>query len=178
MRWPMSSRTSMWCWRRWQLGWKTTDVARRRGRFWWRFRTLAVESGRATATSDRVPTAALGQQWGGEPWTGRAREARGGFGPRPDRGGALMAWCTRGGRGRSSAPGGRRHPTSGPGTGLRAPHVSGFQFSEKLKNLFPHKKNRYKVRKNLEKIKEVVNTIWNTFCDYNFLRFFTNFELF
>jgi hypothetical protein len=83
----------------------------------------------------------------------------------------------------SSALGGRRHPTSRPGIGLRAtdpraPHVSGFQFSEKLKNLFPHKKNRYKVRKNLEKIKEVGNPIWNTFCDYNFLTFSTNFELF
>jgi hypothetical protein len=126
---------------------------------------------------------ALKQQWGGEPRTGRAREVRGSFRPRPDRGGALMAWHMHGGRGRSSAPGGRRHPTSRPGTGLkttdpRAPHVSGFQFSEKLKNLFSHKKNRYKVRKNLEKIKEVGNPIWNTFCDYNFLRFSTNFELF
>jgi hypothetical protein len=105
--------------------------------------------------SDRVPIVALGQQWGGEPRTGRAREARGGFGRVPTTAGALMAWRTRGGRGRSSAPGGQRHPTSGPGTGLRAtdpraPHVSGFQFSEKLKNLFPQKKNRYKVRKNLE----------------------------
>jgi hypothetical protein len=35
---------------------------------------------------DRVPTAALGQQWGGEPRTGRAHEVRGGFEPRPDRG--------------------------------------------------------------------------------------------
>jgi hypothetical protein len=136
-----------------------------------------------TAALDRVPIAALGQQWGGEPRTGRAREARGGFGPRPDHGGALMAWRTCGGRGRSSAPGRRRHPTSGPGTGLRAtdpraPHVSGFQFLEKVKNLFPHKKNRYKVRKNLKQTKEVGNPIWNTFCDYNFLRFSMNFELF
>jgi hypothetical protein len=108
MRWPASSRTSMRCWRRWQLGWKTTDAARRRGSFWWQFRTLAVGSGRVTAASDRFSTAALRQQWGGESRTGRAREAR-------------------------------------------APHVSGFQFLEKLKNLFPHEKNRYKVRKNLKK---------------------------
>jgi hypothetical protein len=94
-----------------------------------------------------------------------------------------MAWRTRGGRGCISAPGGRCHPTSGPSPGLRAtdlraPHISGFQFSEKLKNLFPDKKNRYKVRKNLEKIKEVGNPIWSNFCDYNFLRFYTDFELF
>jgi hypothetical protein len=121
MRWPVSSRMSMRCWRRWQLGWKTADEARPRGSFWWRFRTLAVGSGRATAASDSIPTVALGQQWGGEPRTGRAREARGGFGPcpdrdartavgwrasdrtsvrggfgpRPDRGGALMAWRAR-----------------------------------------------------------------------------------
>jgi hypothetical protein len=113
------------------------------------------EHARREAASDRVPTAA----------------------------GPLMAWRTCVGRGRSSAPGGRCHPTSGPGTGLRAtdpraPHVSGFQFSEKIKNLFPHMKNRYKVRKNLEKIKEVGNPIWSNFCDYIFLRFFTDFELF
>jgi hypothetical protein len=101
----------------------------------------------------------------------------------PTTAGALMAWHTRGERGRNSEPGGRCHPISGPDTGLRAidpraPHISGFQFSEKLKNLFPHKKNRYKVRKNLEKIKEVENRIWSNFCDYNFLRFSTDFELF
>jgi hypothetical protein len=28
MRWPASSRTSMWSWRRWQLGWKMADAAR------------------------------------------------------------------------------------------------------------------------------------------------------
>jgi hypothetical protein len=42
----------------------------------------------------------------------------------------------------------------------------------------PHKKNRYKVRNTLGKLMEVGNLIWNTFHDYNFLRFSTNFELF
>jgi hypothetical protein len=51
------------------------DVARRRGSFWRRFQTLAVESRRATEASDHVPTATLGHQWGGEPRTERAREA-------------------------------------------------------------------------------------------------------
>jgi hypothetical protein len=57
------------------------------------------------AASDRVPTVALGQQWGGEPRTRRARGARGGFGPRPDRGGrfngvahAWRAWPLLGAR--------------------------------------------------------------------------------
>jgi hypothetical protein len=123
---------------RWQLGWRTTDVARRRGRFWWR----------------RSDTRGRKREGDGEPRTGRAREAASDHVPTVT--GALMAWRTRGGRGRSSAPGGRRHPTSGLGTSLRAtdpraPHVSGFQFSEKLKILFPHKKNRYKLKKNLEK---------------------------
>jgi uncharacterized protein YdhG (YjbR/CyaY superfamily) len=46
----------------------------------------------------------------------------------------------------------------------REPHTSVVsRFSEKLKNIFPHKKNRYKVSKNLEKIKEVGNQIWDTF---------------
>jgi hypothetical protein len=61
MRWPVSSRTSMRCWKRWQLGWKTTNVAWRRGSFWWRFRTITVGSRRATVASDCVMTAALGQ---------------------------------------------------------------------------------------------------------------------
>jgi hypothetical protein len=99
MRWPASSKTSMQCWSRWRLGWRTADVARRRGSFWWRFRTLAVGSGRATTALDRVLTAVLGQQWGGEPRIGQAREARGGFGPRPDRGGRFngmaQAWRAR-----------------------------------------------------------------------------------
>jgi hypothetical protein len=80
-------------------------------------------------------------------------------------------------------PGGRRHPTSGPGTGLRAtdqrfPHVRGFQISRKLKNIFPHKKNRYKERKNLRKIMEVGNPIWSNLCYYNSLRFSMDFEIF
>jgi hypothetical protein len=45
----------------------------------------------------------------------------------------------------------------------RAPHVSTFPFSEILKNSFPHKKNRYKLRKNLRKFLKVGNRIWNTF---------------
>jgi hypothetical protein len=114
---------------------------------------------------------------------GPGERARRGFGLRPDRGAALTVWHTRGERSRGSAPGGRRHPTSGPSTGLRAtdqraPHVRGFQISGKLKNPFPHKKNRYKVRKNLRKIMEVGNRIWSNYCDYNSLRFSTDFELF
>jgi hypothetical protein len=54
---------------------------------------------------------------------------------------------------------------------------SDFQISEKTQNPFPLK-NRYKVRKNMEKFMKVGNPIWNTFQDYNFLRFSTNFELF
>jgi hypothetical protein len=38
-----------------------------------------------------------------------------------------------------------------------------FQFQKTSKITFPHKKNRYKVRKNLRKFLEVVNEIWNTF---------------
>jgi hypothetical protein len=84
MRWPMSSRMSMRCWRRWQLGWRMADAARRRGSFWRRYWTLAVGSGRATVASDHVLTAVLEQQWGGDPRTRRVHEARGGFRPRPD----------------------------------------------------------------------------------------------
>jgi hypothetical protein len=60
--------------------------------------------------------------------------------------GALMAWHTHGGRVHSSAPGGLRHPTSGPGTGRRAtdpraPHVSGFQtFRKTQKSLSTQEK--------------------------------------
>jgi hypothetical protein len=58
-------------------------------------------------------------------------------------------------------------------------HMSGiFQFQKTSNITFPHKKNRYKVRKILIKFMEVGNPIWNTFHDYNFLRFSTNFELF
>jgi hypothetical protein len=52
-----------------------------------------------------------------------------------------------------------------------------FKFQKNSKILFCTK-NRYKVRKNLGKFMEVGNPIWNTFCDYIFLRFSTNFELF
>jgi hypothetical protein len=38
-----------------------------------------------------------------------------------------------------------------------------FPFSKILENSFPHKKNRYKVRKNLRKFLKVGNQIWNTF---------------
>jgi hypothetical protein len=112
-----------------------------------------------------------------------SERVRRGFGLRLDRGAALTVRRTRGERSRGSAPGGRCHLTSGPGTGLRAtnqraPHVRGFQISGKLKNTFPHKKNRYKVRKNLRKIMEVGNPIWRNFCDYNSLRFSMDFELF
>jgi hypothetical protein len=68
-------------------------------------------------------------------------------------------------------------PASEPLT--REPHTSVVSnFQKSLKIFFHTRKNRYMVRKNLEKIKELGNPIWNTFCDYNFLRFSTNFELF
>jgi hypothetical protein len=38
-----------------------------------------------------------------------------------------------------------------------------FQFQKTSKITFPHKKNRYKVRKNLSKFMEVGDEIWNTF---------------
>jgi hypothetical protein len=72
--------------------------------------------------------------------------------------------------------------TGGPVSALapltRGPLTSRFQIFRKLKNPFPHKKNRYKVRKNLGKFKEVGNPIWSNICDYNFLRFSTDFKLF
>jgi hypothetical protein len=45
----------------------------------------------------------------------------------------------------------------------RAPRVSDFPISENLKNHLSHKKNRYKVSKNLRKFMKVGNEIWNTF---------------
>jgi hypothetical protein len=61
----------------------------------------------------------------------------------------------------------------------RRPHMSvNFKYQKNSKNSSPHKKNRYKVRKNLGKLMEVGNPIWRNFCDYNFLRFSTDFELF
>jgi hypothetical protein len=45
----------------------------------------------------------------------------------------------------------------------QAPRASDFPISENRKITFPHKKNRYKVSKNLRKIMEVGNEIWNTF---------------
>jgi hypothetical protein len=60
----------------------------------------------------------------------------------------------------------------------RRPHMSvNFKYQKNSKNSSPHKKNRYKVRKNLGKLMEVGNPIWRNFCDYNFLRFSTDFEL-
>jgi hypothetical protein len=38
-----------------------------------------------------------------------------------------------------------------------------FQFQKTSQITFPHKKNRYKVRKNLRKFMEVGNEIWNIF---------------
>jgi hypothetical protein len=59
------------------------------------------------------------------------------------------------------------------------PHMSAnFKYQKNSKISSPHEKNRYKVRKNLGKFMELGNLIWNTFHDYNFLRFSTNFELF
>jgi hypothetical protein len=47
---------------------------------------------------------------------------------------------------RAANPGAAR---GGLATDRRPPHVSEFQISEKPENFLPHKKNRYKVRKNL-----------------------------
>jgi hypothetical protein len=43
-------------------------------------------------------------------------------------------------------------PRGGLATDRRPPHVSEFQISEKPEDFLPHKKNRYKVRKNLGKL--------------------------
>jgi hypothetical protein len=66
----------------------------------------------------------------------------------------------------------------GLATDRRPPHVREFQISEKPEDFLPHKKNRYKVRKNLGKLMEVGNHIWNTFHYRNFFQIFTDFELF
>jgi hypothetical protein len=112
---------------------------------------------------------------------GRARTAgRGGFGQRradvkPVGHGAPL-W-----HGAIAVPPRAANPGAVRG-GLAAdmrPHMSAnFKYQKNLKISSPHKKNRYKVRKNLKKLMVVVNPIWNTFHDYNFLRFSTNFELF
>jgi hypothetical protein len=65
-------------------------------------------------------------------------------------------------------PGGAEAPTGGPRRGNRqltdGSLVSAiFQFQKTSKITFPHKKNRYKVRKNLGKFMEVEDEIWNTF---------------
>jgi hypothetical protein len=84
-------------------------------------------------------------------------------------------------RGTTAVPPRAANPGAARG-GLAAdmrPHMSAnFKYQKNSKISSPHKKNRYKVRKNLEKLMEVGNPIWNTFHDYNFLRFSTNFELF
>jgi hypothetical protein len=64
---------------------------------------------------------------------GPGERTRRGFGQCPDRGAALTVRRTRGEHVRGSVPGGRHHPTSGPGTGLRAtdqraPHISIFPY--------------------------------------------------
>jgi hypothetical protein len=66
---------------------------------------------------------------------------------------------------RAANPGAAR---GGVAADKRAPHVSAFPFSEILKDSFPHKKNRYKVRKNLRKFLKVGNLIWNTFHPLHF----------
>jgi hypothetical protein len=76
---------------------------------------------------------------------------------------------------RAANPGAAR---GGLATDRRPPHVSEFPISEKPKNFLPHKKNRYKVRKNLGKLMDVGNPIWNTFHYCNFFQIFTGFELF
>jgi hypothetical protein len=112
---------------------------------------------------------------------GRARTAgRGGFGQRhadtgPVGHGAPL-W-----RGVTAVPPRAANPGAARG-GLAAdmwPHMSAnFKYQKNSKISSPRKKNRYKVRKNLGKLMEVRNPIWNTFRDYNFLRVSMNFELF
>jgi hypothetical protein len=61
----------------------------------------------------------------------------------------------------------------------RRPHMSEyFKYRKNPKISSLHRKNRYKVRKNLGKFMEVGNPIWNTFQYCNFFQIFTYFELF
>jgi hypothetical protein len=53
-----------------------------------------------------------------------------------------------------------------------------FQFQKTSQITFPHKKNRYKVRKILIKFMEVENEVWNTFHNLHFFQISTDFELF
>jgi hypothetical protein len=79
----------------------------------------------------------------------------------------------------SAAPGSQSRCARGGLAADMRPHMStNFKYQKNSKISSPHKKNRYKVRKNLENLMEVGNPIWNTFHDYNFLRFSMNFELF
>jgi CelD/BcsL family acetyltransferase involved in cellulose biosynthesis len=57
------------------------------------------------------------------------------------------------------------------------PAAAIFQFPKTSKIPFLRKKNRYKVRKNLRKIMEVGNEIWNTFHNRHFFQIFMDFEL-
>jgi hypothetical protein len=76
---------------------------------------------------------------------------------------------------RAANPGAAR---GGLATDRRA-HMSGIiQFQKTSHITFPHKKNRYKVRKILIKFMEVGNPIWNTSHYCNFFQIFTDFELF
>jgi hypothetical protein len=59
------------------------------------------------------------------------------------------------------------------------PHMSAnFKYQKNLKISSLTRKIRYKVRKNLGKLMEVGNPIWNTFQYCNFFQIFTDFELF
>jgi hypothetical protein len=89
--------------------------------------------------------------------------------------GGTMA--SKGEHGGCSTPVLARHLATKSPTG--GPHASViFKFQKNSKIAFRSKKNRYKVRKNMGKFMKVGNPIWNTFYDYNFLRFSMNFELF
>jgi hypothetical protein len=168
-----------------------TDAARRRGGV----RTARRRRLRTEARSDRgrLDTAPL---WRGAGF-GQGRGG-GGFGPR--RGGRAGAGAAEAGGtgpvGRSDTAGrtrclyGAARQQCRPGQPIRVrrvaawpltggPHMSGiFQFQKTSPIAFPHKKNRYKVRKILIKFMEVGNPIWNTSHYCNFFQIFMDFELF
>jgi hypothetical protein len=104
-----------------------------------------------------VGTAAwFGQLRRRDAWIARQR----GFGHGAGRNGRLYGAVTTATLPRVANPGTTR---GGLAADRRAPHVCAFSFLEILKNSFPHKKSRYKVKKNLRNFLKVGNQVWNTF---------------
>jgi hypothetical protein len=112
---------------------------------------------------------------------GRAQTAgRGGFGQRREDTGPVghgaPLW-----RGATAVPPRAANPGAARGALAtdRRPHMlANFKYRKNPKISSLHRKNRCKVRKNLGKIMEVGNPIWNTFQYCNFFLIFTHFELF